>query len=104
VSTFLDWDTFTSGSSGSIQAPRFSTRKASTQVMVKNGETIVIGGLIKENIVDAVYKVPILGDIPILSLFFKKKEKSVETTDLMFFITVNIVDPEANATAVAVTK
>jgi len=104
VSAFLSWDTFTSGNSGTIQAPRFSTRKASTQVMVKDGETIVIGGLIKENIIDTVVKVPILGDIPLLKLLFKKKEKAVDTTDLMFFITVNIVDPESAATAVAVTQ
>ena len=104
VSAFLSWDTFTSGNSGIIRAPRFSTRRASTQVMVKDGETIVIGGLIKENIIDTVVKVPILGDIPLLSLLFKKKEKAVDTTDLMFFITVNIVDPESAATAVAVTQ
>ncbi|MFH1853856.1 MAG: type IV pilus secretin PilQ [Candidatus Omnitrophota bacterium] len=94
VSAFLSWDTF-STSGGNIQAPRFSTRRASTQVMVKDGETIVIGGLIKENITDTIVKVPVLGDIPILSLMFKKKEKSVETTDLLFFITVNLVNPES---------
>lgn len=98
VSAFLSWDTFSSGG-GTIQAPRFSTRRASTQVMVKDGETIVIGGLIKENTTDTVVKVPILGDIPILSLLFKKKEKSVETTDLLFFITVNLVNPESGSSA-----
>ena len=94
VSSFLSFDTF-STSGGTIQAPRFSVRKASTNVMVKDGETIVIGGLIKENVIDTVIKVPILGDIPILSFFFKKKEKTVDTTDLMFFITVNLVSPES---------
>ena len=102
VSAFITWDTFTSGS-GSIQAPRFSTRKASTQVMVKDGETIVIGGLIKEQITDRIYKIPILGDIPILSLLFKKKEKEVDTTDLLFFITVNIVEADS-AETVTVTE
>jgi len=99
VSAFLSWDTFTT-SGGTIQAPRFSVRKATTQVMVKDSETIVIGGLIKENISDTIVKVPILGDIPLLSLLFKKKEKTVDTTDLLFFITVNIVKPESQ-TAVA---
>jgi len=46
--------------------------------------------------------VPLLGDIPFLSLLFKKKEKEIETTDLLFFITVNIVSPESGETAVAV--
>ncbi|MBU0759340.1 MAG: type IV pilus secretin PilQ [Candidatus Omnitrophica bacterium] len=94
VSAFLAWDTF-STSGGTIQAPRFSTRRASTQVMVKDGDTIVIGGLIKENTIDTVVKVPILGDIPLLGLIFKKKEKSVDTTDLLFFITVNLVNPDS---------
>jgi len=95
VSAFLSWDTFSTAGGSTIQAPRFSTRRASTQVMVKDGETIVIGGLIKENTIDTVVKVPILGDIPILSLLFKKKEKAVETTDLLFFVTVNLVKPES---------
>ena len=97
VSAFSTWDTFTT-SGGTIQAPRYTTRKASTQVMVKDGETIVIGGLIREQLVDRVYKIPILGDIPIVGLLFKKKEKEVDTTDLLFFITVNIVKPESAAT------
>ena len=96
VSSFISFDTF-STSGGTIQAPRFSTRKASTEVMVKDGETIVIGGLIKENIVDTVVKVPILGDIPLLGLLFKKKDKTVDTTDLLFFITVNIVSPDSSS-------
>ncbi len=104
VSSFLDWDEFTSGNSGTIQAPRFSTRKASTQVMVKDGETIVIGGLIKETESTTIVKVPILGDIPLLSLLFKKKEKTVDTTDLLFFVTVNIVGAESEATATAAAR
>ena len=91
VSSFSTWDTFTT-SGGTIQAPRYTVRKASTQVMVRNGETIAIGGLIKETTTDVVVKVPILGDIPLLSLLFKKKEKTIDTTDLLFFITVNIVE------------
>jgi type II secretory pathway component GspD/PulD (secretin) len=100
VSAFSQWDTF-STSGGTIYAPRFTVRKASTQVMVKDGDTIVIGGLIKEQEVDVIYKVPILGDIPILSLLFKKKEKSIDTTDLLFFITVNIVKAESISAAAA---
>ena len=102
VSAFSQWDTFTT-SGGTIQAPRFTTRKASTQVMVKDGETIVIGGLIKEQVVDRVYKVPILGDIPLVSLLFKKKEKEIDTVDLLFFITVNIVE-SGSMEEVAATK
>ncbi|MFC1667508.1 secretin N-terminal domain-containing protein, partial [Candidatus Omnitrophota bacterium] len=96
VSSFLTWDTISN-----LQVPRFSTRKASTEVMVKDGETIVIGGLIKENIIDTIVKVPLLGEIPILGLLFKKKEKTVDTTDLMFFVTVNIVKSGSMITTTA---
>lgn len=100
VSAFTQFDTFTT-SGGTIQAPRYTVRKASTEVMVKDGDTIVIGGLIKENETDTVVKVPILGDIPVLSLLFKKKEKAIEKTDLLFFITVNLVKPESSNVAKA---
>ncbi len=75
-----------------IKAPRFSTREARTQVRVRSGETIVIGGLIRETTVDARTKVPILGDIPLLGKAFNFKDKSVQKTDLLFFLTVDIVN------------
>lgn len=78
-----------------IKAPRFSTREAKTQVRIKSGQTIAIGGLIRENTVDAHTKVPILGDLPILSMLFNFKNKTVQKTDLLFFMTVNIVSDQA---------
>ncbi len=86
VSSFLNWDNF-----GNVTAPRFSTREATTKVMIKNGQTVVIGGLIKENTVDTRYKVPLLGDIPILGYLFSKKEKTIDKTDLLFFVTTKII-------------
>lgn len=100
VSAFIAFDTFAT-SGGTIQAPRYSVRKASTQVMIRNGDTIAIGGLIKETITDAVVKIPVLGDIPILGLIFKKKSKEVDTTDLLFFITVNLVNADSPITVSA---
>ncbi len=93
VSSLYGWDEFTTGT-GTIEAPRFSTRESTTQVMVKDGETIVIGGLIKEETSDVVRKVPILGDIPLLKYFFRKTEKEVDTTDLMIFVTVRLLNSE----------
>jgi type IV pilus secretin PilQ/predicted competence protein len=78
-----------------IKAPRFSTREAKTQVRIKSGQTIAIGGLIRENVVDSQTKVPILGDLPILSMLFNFKDKTVRKTDLLFFMTVNIVSDQS---------
>ncbi|HXV18544.1 MAG TPA: type II and III secretion system protein, partial [Candidatus Omnitrophota bacterium] len=61
-------------------------------VRIKSGQTIAIGGLIRENVVDLETKVPILGDIPLLSQVFKHKDKTVQKTDLLFFLTVSIVN------------
>lgn len=88
ISSFIQFDSY-----GNVQAPVFSNREAQTQVLVQDGETIVIGGLIKEETVDYVKKVPILGDIPLLKYFFSKTNKTVDTTDLIIFITVRLLKP-----------
>ncbi|MEA3306003.1 MAG: secretin N-terminal domain-containing protein [Candidatus Omnitrophota bacterium] len=75
-----------------IRAPRYSAREAETQVMVRNGQTIMIGGLIKEKSVDYEKKVPWLGDIPVLGkALFTKTEEGVDRTELMIFMTVHII-------------
>ncbi len=79
-----------------IRAPRFSTREAVSQVRIRDGQTIVIGGLIKETVVDSKTKIPILGDIPLLSYLFSSKNKTVQKTDLLFFMTVSIVKTGAD--------
>lgn len=95
VSNFIQFDTFGSGDN-TIYAPRFSTRTAQTRVMAKDTQTIVIGGLVKETATKFKKKVPILGDIPVLGNLFKKTEDGVETTDLLIFVTVNIVKEDKN--------
>jgi len=94
VSTLKGWDAFTTGT-GTILAPRFSSRESTTQVMVRDGETIVIGGLIKEEVKDTVRKIPILGDIPLLKYVFSKTTKTVDTTDLIIFVTVRLLESES---------
>jgi len=90
VSAFDQWDNFGSGSDA-IQAPRFTTRTAETQVMVKDGQTIVIGGLRENQTVKVDKKIPFLGDIPILGELFKYKEDDIDTKDLLIFVTVRLM-------------
>jgi type IV pilus assembly protein PilQ len=90
VNAFLQWDEFGTGTN-TIKAPRFSTRTAETQVMIKSGQTIAIGGLMKETSTKMVNKVPLLGDIPLLGELFKKTEDGVDTTDLLIFVTVRLI-------------
>lgn len=73
--------------------PILSTQETSTRVMIKDGETLVIAGLLKDKVTDTKKKIPILGDIPILGLIFQKNEKVLEKTDLLIFITPHIITP-----------
>ena len=74
--------------------PRLSNESALTRVMIKDGETLVIGGLITDQVTETKKKTPILGDIPILGLAFQKSDSTVTKTDLIIFITPHIVTPE----------
>jgi general secretion pathway protein D len=77
--------------------PTTSKRSASTTVVIKDHETMVIGGLIRDNVTTAERKVPFLGDIPILGWLFKYRNTKVEKTNLMIFITPYIIKNEQDA-------
>lgn len=74
------------------KAPITSKRSVSTVVSVKDGETIVIGGLIKENTIKTIKKVWLLGDIPLLGYLFRHQALEKKQTDLLIFITPRIVE------------
>jgi general secretion pathway protein D len=89
--------TETAGLNPNIVGPSTSKRSASTTVVVKDRETMVIGGLIRDNVTSATMKVPLLGDIPLLGWLFKYKTTKVEKTNLMIFITPYVIKNEAEA-------
>jgi general secretion pathway protein D len=66
-------------------------RSATTSVLVQDGQTAVIGGLIRDNVVTGQRKIPLLGDIPILGWLFKFDSKRTEKTNLLIFLTPTIV-------------
>lgn len=72
--------------------PSIRTRQAETTLRVKNGETIVIGGLIQKEDRKNVTKVPLLGDIPIIGNLFKSTSIEKRETELTIFITPTILD------------
>jgi type II secretion system protein D len=72
-------------------------RETTTQVIVKNGQTIVLSGILSESEQDIRRKVPILGDIPILNLLFSSRDRETVQTELIAFITPQVVDsPNVN--------
>ncbi|MCI0329731.1 MAG: secretin and TonB N-terminal domain-containing protein [candidate division Zixibacteria bacterium] len=73
------------------QRPITSKRSVETQIRMKDGETMVIGGLIKDNEVKTVRKVWLLGDIPLLGHLFRSTSKQKNQSDLLIMITPRIV-------------
>jgi len=74
--------------------PRIGTREADTRVMINHGDTVVIAGLIKKNTVEVVKRVPVLGHIPLLGFFFQQTDVRETQTELVIFITPEVVkDP-----------
>jgi general secretion pathway protein D len=80
-----------------ITTPITLKRTAKTTVVVKDNETIVIGGLVGDSTQDNTYKVPLLGDIPILGWLFKTHSTSREKTNLYVFLTPHIVRTQQDA-------
>jgi type II secretion system protein D len=66
-------------------------RETTTQLIVKDKQTIVISGILRSELSDINRKVPILGDIPLLGLLFRSKDKTVKNTELVVFITPIVV-------------
>lgn len=76
--------------------PSVDTKKVTTQVLVDNGGTVVIGGVYTQNDSDSTTKVPLLGDIPVLGWFFKNKTVSRDKKELLIFITPKIMKENLN--------
>ena len=82
------------GGAGGATIPIVSTRKVKTQVSLKDGYTMGIGGLITNSTDHGGNKVPILGDIPILGRLFSSKAVNDVTTNLLIFITAKTVSAD----------
>ncbi|HUS57397.1 MAG TPA: secretin N-terminal domain-containing protein [Planctomycetota bacterium] len=72
--------------------PVVKKRTAETTLLVKSGQTIVLGGLIRENVSDEEKRVPVLSSIPILGNLFKSKDKRISKVELLIFIRPIIID------------
>jgi len=73
------------------EAPVIANREAETEVMVRDGATVIIGGLMKDDFTETVTKVPLLGDVPLVGKFFQSSSKTKEKTELMVFLTPHVI-------------
>jgi general secretion pathway protein D len=86
-----------------VGAPVINTRSADTVVVTPDGQTVVIGGLMQDSKTEAISKVPVLGDIPLLGLAFRRKVKGDSKTELLIFLTPHIVKHPSQLAAMAST-
>ncbi len=81
---------------GGSEIPAIDTNEIQTQVLVENGETIVLGGVYEVATVDQVTKTPFLGDLPYVGRLFKRTVKSENKTELLIFITPRLMKDTLN--------
>ena len=76
--------------------PILDVRNVRTQILVENGETAVLGGIFEQSTSTNTTKVPLLGDIPLIGVFFRKTNRIDNKTELMVFITPRIIKDQLN--------
>ncbi len=77
---------------GSVQTvPTVDTRKLDTKALIKNGQTVVLGGLRRRTVTQTVKKIPVLGDVPMMGTLFSNVSEEVKTNELLIFITPRIL-------------
>lgn len=76
---------------GDDQVPSIDTREVQTQVLVNNGDTVVLGGVYESAISDELDKVPFLGDLPLIGSLFRHTFKSDQKAELLIFVTPKIL-------------
>ena len=82
--------------SGGVNVPAIDTREVTTQVLVNDGQTVVLGGILTTNERNAQTKVPWLGDIPVLGHLFKSTDRTNNKDELLIFVTPKIVRQGVN--------
>ncbi|WP_321283292.1 type IV pilus secretin PilQ family protein [uncultured Vibrio sp.] len=76
---------------GTGEAVTIDTQRIGTQVLVNNGETVVLGGIFQHSITNSVDKVPLLGDLPLLGALFRRSYEKVGKSELLIFVTPKVV-------------
>ncbi len=79
---------------GTYQADEYDIRKIETRVMIPSGNTLVMGGMMQDDVRSGNTKVPVLGDIPVLGYLFRSDTKSRQKSNLLVFVTPTIVRDE----------
>jgi general secretion pathway protein D len=90
--------------SETVDASVFAKRSSQNRVIARNGQTVVIGGLMEDRLTETEKKVPLLGDIPILGMLFKRVEEVKSKTELLIFLTPTVASSDKELLAISEQK
>jgi general secretion pathway protein D len=90
--------------SAGVNAPVIDIRSADTVVITPDGQTVVIGGLMRNDTGEVITKIPILGDIPLLGNLFKHKVSNEAKTELLIFLTPHVIAAPSQLAALSATE
>jgi general secretion pathway protein D len=94
VSRVFDTVSKNLGAQGVFQADEYDIRRIETRVMIPSGHTLVLGGLVQDDVRSGNTKVPVLGDLPVVGYLFRSDTKSRQKSNLVVFLTPTIVQEE----------
>ncbi len=83
---------------GGVTVPEFTSSQLTTSVVIQGGQTVVLGGLMKDTTSDQVSKVPFFGDLPVVGGLFRQTEASSTRKNLLIFITARLLAPRGETT------
>jgi len=97
VAEFVRWIDYGPAGLYPILQPVFASRNVTTSIVLWDGQTVVMGGLIRDQATHVDDKIPIIGDIPVLGRLFRNKGQYSQKQNLVIFVTARLVDPSGNA-------
>ena len=83
---------------GGVTVPEFTSSQLTTSVVIENGQTVVLGGLMKDTTSNTVSKIPVLGDLPVVGPLFRQTSSSSTRKNLLIFITARLLAPRSETT------
>jgi len=93
VAELIDWVSYGTIAKVDLKQPVFTSRNVQTSIVIWDGQTVVMGGMIREDVKTIEDKVPILGSIPLIGRLFRNEGEISQKRNLLIFVTARLVDP-----------
>lgn len=97
ISDLAAWRQFVSSRNNIFELPQFNVQSVRTVVRVNDGDTLVMGGLMRDQVVRTDDKTPILGDLPLIGRFWRGQTEVARKANLMIFLNAKLIDPSGQS-------